>query len=249
MPEKTKPLRKRAATVLKSTANAVLAPFDLTLARVRRGQACTLDWVAESERQGMAVNDFIEKDQRKPALDELQRLVYPRIAPDSTVCELGPGTGVYTRHLNEYLGGGQLHVVDSDPDAIDFLRRHLPKKPGTRLYRNSGTELPLDTDGGIDLVFCASMFTGGNLSYFHRYTQEFARVLRPGGHCVFDYFDIATDAGWGVLTRNMARERPIFAYTYHTADTVDRVLRLHGLEPVERFGTIRGSVFVVARKP
>ncbi len=54
-------------------------------------------------------------------------MVFPHIAADSIVCRLGLGTGVYTRDISKIITGGQFHVVDSDPSAIDFLRRHLPK--------------------------------------------------------------------------------------------------------------------------
>lgn len=244
-----KPLKDRAASTFKRAARAALSPFGLSLGRVPSDRGCTLEWVAESGLQGMAVNDYIEKDQRKPALAELRELVFPRVSPRGSICELGPGTGVYTRHLNDYVEGGELHVVDADPSAVEFLRKHLPAKPGTRLYCNSGTDLPLQADAAIDLVFCASMFTGGNLSYFYRYQQEFARVLKPGGWCVFDYFDVATENGWRGLVRNMARKKPIYAYAYHSTDTVDRVLRHLGLEIASRHPTPRGSVFVCARKP
>jgi ubiquinone/menaquinone biosynthesis C-methylase UbiE len=196
----------------------------------------------------MAVNDFIEKDQGKPARTELEQLVFPRIDKRSVVCELGPGTGVYTRYISEAVTGGEFHVVDSDPNAIAFLRKHLPPNPAVRLHRNSGTELPLDRGAFVDLVFCASMFTGGNLSYFYRYVQEFRRVLKPGGWAVFDYFDVATAAGWTVLQKNMARTKPIFAYAYHATPTVDRMLDELGFDLVDRFPTMRGSVFVSARK-
>lgn len=239
----------RSRAVLKGAARAVLKPFNLAITRVVTDTGCAREWVAESGLSGMAVNDYIEKDQRKPARQELERLVFSRVSPQATLCELGPGTGVYTRYLNDYVDGGRLHVVDADPSAVDFLRRHLPRKAGTELHCNSGTSLPIEADGSVDLVFCASMFTGGNLSYFYRYLQEFERVLKPGGWAVFDYHDVATEAGWQSLLRNMRRRQPIFAYAYHATDTVDRVLQHLGLEVQERWPTARGSVFVNARKP
>lgn len=51
--------------------------------------------MVKSQQKGMAVNDFIEKDHRKPARLELETLDFPRISAHSMVCELGPGTGVY----------------------------------------------------------------------------------------------------------------------------------------------------------
>jgi ubiquinone/menaquinone biosynthesis C-methylase UbiE len=238
----------QATAVLKRVAGAVLSPFGLMIVRRPSNPACTVEWVAEAQRDGMAVNDFIEKDHRKPARSELEQLVFPRIDARSTVCELGPGTGVYTRHISGWITDGSFHVVDSDPNAIHFLKQHLPTNRAVQLHLNEGTALPFATDGFVDLAFSASVFTGGNLSYFFRYAQEFSRVLKPGGYFVFDYFDVSTEAGWNVLAKNMSRKQPIFAYAYHVAATIDRVVELLGFEIVNRHPTIRGSVFVTARK-
>ena len=241
-------LKALALNAIKKTIRSVLSRFNLAIERRNTDPACTTEWIAEAQRDGMAVNDFIEKDHRKPALAELERLVFPRISPASTVCELGPGTGVYTRRINAFITGGVFHVVDSDPNAIAFLRKHLPKNPCTRLHLNSGTALPFESAGFVDLAFGASIFTGGNLSYFFKYMQEFSRVLKVGGSLVFDYFDISTEAGWAVLIKNMARKQPIYAYTYHCTEAIDRVLDLHGFRIVDRCPTVRGSVFVTAEK-
>lgn len=234
--------------MLKQAVRALLAPFGLAIVRRPKDPACTVEWVAEAGRDGMAVNDFIEKDHRKPALQELEQLVFPHVDAGSTLCELGPGTGVYTRQLAARITRGTLHVVDSDANAIGFLRKHLPANRCVRLHLNEGTALPLDGRDVVDLAFSASVFTGGNLTYFFRYVQEFARVLKPGGRLVFDYFDISTDAGWEVLTKNMARRQPIFAYAYHAGAAIDRILALQGFEVLGRQATLRGSVFVTARK-
>ncbi len=244
----TRLLRDRAMNGFKNATKSALAHFNLTLTRIDPDPACTLEWIAEAQEEGMAVNDFIEKDHRKPALTELEKLVFPHISAKSIVCELGPGTGVYTRYMNAYITGGEFHIVDADPNAIKFLDRHLPKNPRMHLYLNSGTALPFESEGWIDLAFCASIFTGGNLSYFFRYMQEFSRALKAGGYLVFDYFDISTEAGWDVLIKNMARKQPIFAYTYHSTETVDKILELLGFRIIDRSPTVRGSVFVTARK-
>lgn len=233
---------------IKKAIQGALSPLHLKLVRFDPEPACSLEWIEEAQRDGMAVNDFIEKDHNKPALAELEALVFPRITPEAVVCELGPGTGVYTRYLNDYIRGGELHVVDFDPNAIAFLRRHLTKNPGTRLYQDSGTALPFEASQFVDLAFGASVFTGGNLSYFFRCVQEFQRVLKPGGHLVFDYFDISSEAGWEVLTKNMARKNPIFAYTYHSAETVQKVLEQLEFRVVDFCPSVRGSVFVTAQK-
>ena len=92
------------------------------------------------------------------------------------------------------------------------------------------------------------MFTGLNLTYFCAYIKEFARVLKPGGYAIFDYFDVATAGGWDNLMENMARPKPIFNYNYHFTETINRIVALSGFEIIDRYPTIRGSTFVIASK-
>lgn len=233
---------------IKRGINAILSPLDLQITRVYPNQACTLQWLEEAKQAGMEINEFIEKDQLKPALKELEHLVFPHISPSSRICELGPGSGCYTRHLNSKITQGEFHIVDSDSFAIEFLKTYLPNNPATQFHLNSGTSLPFAQDAWLDLGFCTSMFTGVNLTYFFRYLQEFARVLKPGGYFIFDHFDISTEAGWNVLIENMAKESPVYAYNYHATETIDKIASLLGFRIVDRYPTIRGSVFITAQK-
>jgi len=74
------------------------------------------------------------------------------------------------------------------------------------------------------------------------------RRNKPGGYFIFDHFDISTDAGWNVLIENMAKESPVYAYNYHSTETIDKVVSLLGFKIVDRYPTIRGSVFITAQK-
>lgn len=48
-----------------------------------------------------------------------------RVVPPATVLEVGPGTGILTRHLLE-LPGVELYVIEIDRESIAFLREHYP---------------------------------------------------------------------------------------------------------------------------
>jgi hypothetical protein len=54
--------------------------------------------------------------------------------------------------------------------------------------------------------------------------------------------------GWTNLMENMSKPKPIFNYNYHATATIDRLVDLSGFEIIERYPTIRGSTFVIARK-
>ncbi len=47
---------------------------------------------------------------------------------------------------------------------------------------------------------------------------------------------------------NMARRQPFPVYTYHRTETIDKLLASLGFYVVGRFPTLRGSLFVTARK-
>jgi ubiquinone/menaquinone biosynthesis C-methylase UbiE len=237
-----------AKHALKASVNGILSPFDLEIRKKPYIYHCSYLWSEDARKAGMEVNDFVERDHKKPALQELQKLVFPYISGSSIVCELGPGTGCYTRRISEKIDEGEFHVVDFDQYTIDFLKQYLKPNPRVRFHVNSGYTLPFESDAWVDLVFCTSMFTGINLTYFCAYIKEFSRVLKPRGYAVFDYFDVAAKEGWNNLMENMARDRPIFNYNYHATETIDKLVALAGLEVLERYPTIRGSTFVVARK-
>jgi len=237
-----------AKNALKASVNGILSPFHMEIRKRSYVYHCSWLWSEDARQAGMEVNDFVEKDHKKPALRELQKTVFPYISNNSIVCELGPGTGCYTRRIAERLTDGELHIVDFDEYTIDFLKQYFKATPRMHYYVNSGSTLPLGSDACMDLVFCTSMFTGQNLTYFCAYIREFARVLKARGYAVFDYFDVAAEEGWNNLMENMARERPIFNYNYHATATIDKLVALAGLEILERVPTIRGSTFVIARK-
>ena len=209
-----------AAKALKSGVNGILSPFDLEIRRKPYVYHCSYLWNEDAKKAGMDVNDSVEKDHKKPALSELERVVFPLISSSSIVCELGPGTGCYTRRIGEKIVDGEFHIVDFDQFTLDFLKGYLRPNPRVKFHLNSGYTLPFTADAWIDLVFCTSMFTGINLTYFCAYIGEFSRVLKPGGYAVFDYFDVAAVEGWTNLMENMSRPKPIFNYNYHATATI-----------------------------
>jgi len=74
---KTTSVSDLMSSIIKRGINAILSPLDLQITRVYPNQACTLQWLEQAKQAGMEINDFIEKDQLKPALLELEKLVFP----------------------------------------------------------------------------------------------------------------------------------------------------------------------------
>jgi SAM-dependent methyltransferase len=134
----------------------------------------------------------------------------------SRVLELGCGHGRLARGLLEYLRhpGGYVGI-DVDNVRIDDAKARLQTRfpnfefihanvynrqtnpdAGERAERYS---FPLG-DGTFDVVFAASLFTHLLPQEARRYFAEAARVVKPGGKCLFSFFILDHYRGVGTAT-------------------------------------------------
>jgi SAM-dependent methyltransferase len=203
-------------------------------------------YLAEARRARMDVNDY--EEQRlgwrlpRPTLDHI---VFPYLAEDSTVCEIGPGTGRWSRHLLERIPRGNLHLVDPSPWMVRFLGEYFAGTNNVRAHLNDGQSLGFAPDASIDLIFSANTLVELKLGVVYLYALEFRRTLKPGGRAIVDYVDPTTDEGW----QHLLSQGPEMAgvYTFHHPDTIDRVFDTAGLR-VERRHQVGKSTFVVASR-
>lgn len=206
-------------------------------------------FAGEAARLGMDVNDYEEQVQGWPRPEPiLEALVFPRLRPDSAVCEIGPGTGRWSRHLLARLPEGELHLVDHSPWIVDFLRGYFGAAGSrVRLHLADGASLPFGPEPGLDLVCCFGGFVSMKLGTIYAYSRSISACLAPGGWCVLDYVDVGRPEAWAWLEANANAEYADI-YTYHDRATVNRVLSLAGLEVAEELPS-GYSTYVVLRKP
>lgn len=123
----------------------------------------------------------------------------------SIVLEIGCGLGRIVYAMRDYLvlGGGRYNGFDICKYKIDFLQNtfepHFPNFTFTHVdvhnttYNPNGKikasqfTFPYESDG-FDVVYAASVFTHMLPENVEHYIHEAARVLRPGGRCVFSFF-------------------------------------------------------------
>lgn len=194
----------------------------------------------------MDPNDWEERELGwLPALPILEELVYPVVRRDFVICEVGTGTGRWSRHLASLFPEGELVLVDRSRWVINFLKGYFAGQAHVRAIRGNGASLPFHRGNWADVVFSQGLFITLTLGHCARYVSEFARVLKPGGLAVFDFIDPETAAGWEFLEREAERASDMFAY--HTRPVMTHVLNDHGLE-VERAEVFGKSTYVVCRK-
>ena len=203
-------------------------------------------YLEAAQRLGMDVNDYEEQilgwRLPRPTLDEI---VFPYIGLESIVCEIGPGTGRWSRHLAERVPYGELHLVDASPWMVRFLRSYFRQLPYVQAHLSDGQSLPFERNGWMDLIFSANTLVELKLGVIHLYAQHFARVLKPGGYVVVDYVDPTTDEGWQHLLTQGADMAPV--YTFHAPEVIDRVFASAGVR-TERRHQVGKSTFVIARR-
>jgi SAM-dependent methyltransferase len=203
-------------------------------------------YLAEAGRRGMDVNDYEEEclgwRLPRPTLDEV---LFPYLGEDARVCEIGPGTGRWSRHILERIPRGELHLVDASPWMVRFLASYFASRPNVQTHRGDGQSLPFERAGWLDAIFSANTLVELKLGVIYLYVRDFARVLKSGGYAVVDYVDPTTPEGWAHLREQGAAMAGV--YTFHAPDVIDRVFESFEFS-IERRYQVGKSTFVVARR-
>ena len=185
----------------------------------------------QAGRLGMDVNDYLEQQLGWNVRPLLERALVPRLHAHSVVCELGPGTGRWSRRILEEIAQGELHLVDYSPWFVEFLTEYFRNEPRVRVHKTQGDSIPI-AGASIDLMVSFGTFIMLQLGTIYRYAREFRRVLKPGCYFVVEYIDINTPEGWE-LFETSCRAGDGGCYTYHTPEVLARVFRAAGLEVIE----------------
>jgi SAM-dependent methyltransferase len=238
----------KVRSVFEFGAGRVLAPLgyelrDRVLAERPEGFP---GYLAAARAAAMDVNDY--EEQRlgwrlpRPTLDEI---AFPYINHDSQVCEIGPGTGRWSRHILSQIPRGELHLVDPSPWMVRFLAGYFGHTPNVHAHLNDGQSLPFERHAWLDLIFSANTFVELKLGVICLYAQDFARALKPGGYAVVDYVDPTTPEGWEHLTTQPTEMASV--YTFHAPEVIDKVFENAGLTIEKRY-QVGKSTFVIAQR-
>ena len=199
-----------------------------------------------ARQAGMDVNDWEETVLRwLPAGPIVDRLVRDHVRPDSTICEVGVGTGRWSRRLVELVPDGRLVLVDRSWWVTAFVRQYFRHRPQVSVERCDGSGLPFTDTAWADLAFSQGLFVTLKLAHCGSFMRDFFRVLKPGGILVFDFIDPETQSGWDFLHTNARGSEDVFSF--HTGATIERLLAHSGFD-VEQVEVIGKSSYIVARK-
>ena len=104
----------------------------------------------------------------------------PRLAPGTTLVDIGCGPGTLTLDLAERVAPGPVLGLDREPDVLDGARERAAERSITNVEFRVGDVYALDLpDAGADVVHAHQVLQ--HLSDPVAALREMARVCRPGG--------------------------------------------------------------------
>lgn len=183
--------------VAAAAVNAVLRPLSLKIQYQQQWDRDFRRWVRQQGRD-VDPNDAGDAEWGSDLLAEGLRDHYlPLLSPDAVIVEIGPGSGRLSRHL---IGRCQeLIVVDISKYVCKWMRNYLAGKGRFQVHRINGPWLPMLGDAAVDAVVAHDVFEHLDLDEIYWYLSEFARVLRPGGVCSFNFDSPVTPDGIAIM--------------------------------------------------
>jgi SAM-dependent methyltransferase len=109
----------------------------------------------------------------------------PYVTAESTVLEIGPGGGRWTRYL---LGARRIYLIDYHQELLDELARSF-RDPRLTMIRNHGSDFPGVPEGAVDFLFSFGCFVHLDLDIIEGYLDNVRGVLKPDGIAVLHYAD------------------------------------------------------------
>ena len=176
--------------------------------------------VALSFSRAAPLYDSVAQLQRDVGSALLQQLDAVGVAP-ARVLDLGSGTGYFCPELKQRFPGAEYLGLDLAEGMVNHSRAHHPQ--GDAWLVGDAEALPLATDS-VDLVFSSLA-----VQWCHRSEllfAELARVLRPGGHCLFSTLGPQTlkelRAAWAAVDQHQ------HVNNFLPAQTLQQSARNHG---------------------
>ena len=190
-------------------------------------------------RAGQRVGDYIEAQHDCPGssqatIDWMSHLgVFAR--PIERVCEIGPGSGRYLEKTLALCPAAHYQIYETAEPWAEWLVRtyDVVRRPVLE-----ATLAATDSDS-IDLVQAHKVFVVTPSLYTCSYLREMARVVRHGGHVVFD---VVTEQCFDSGTLDRWLSRPLRHHIYPAMMPRQFVIDLLGERGLELRGTFIGSM-------
>jgi SAM-dependent methyltransferase len=109
----------------------------------------------------------------------------PYLSPNTTVVEIGPGGGRWTRYM---LSVRRLYAVDYHQELLDDLKSSF-NRANITFVKNHGDDFPGIPEQSIDFLFSFGTFVHLDLDIIDRYLCNMKPLLKPTANVVIQYSD------------------------------------------------------------
>lgn len=175
---------------------------------------------------------LLESERRVAGLQVDKVVDALKVKPDDIVCDLGAGSGLFTRPLARKANGkGVVYAVDIDPELL----KHVESVAREQNLTNIKTILASETDPKlpepVDLI--AIIDTLHHIGNQAEYLKGLKKRLKPGGRVAV--IDFSHD--WPAGHEKMA----------YTVSDLDGWMTAAGFKRVEQYDFLENNFFVVYR--
>jgi len=115
----------------------------------------------------------------------VQAFIQPNVDRSSTVLEIGPGHGRWSKEIAPLCG--HLILVDLSPSCIEHCRVLFRERPDTTFVVNQGKELTGIPDASVDFLWSYDVFVHIGREEIGAYFREIHRVLRPNSRAIIHH--------------------------------------------------------------
>ena len=211
-------------------ANVPLRPLHLRLQYQPQWDHHFKRWA----RQGQEIedpNDIGDVDWATDLLTEgLERHYLRLLSPGAVIVELGPGSGRLSRHLIGHCK--ELIVVDNSPYVCKWIRKYLAGKGSFQVHQLDEHRLSTLADATVDAVIAHGVFEHLDIDETYWFLIEFARLLRSGGVCSFNFDTVATPDGIAAL-REYGGPGQRSVFRLHHPESIRCIAQAAGFQSIE----------------
>ncbi len=203
-------------------------------------------WIRTGAKEGVDPNDIGDREWGDPRA-HLRQFYFPHMRRESTVLELGPGSGRITRHL---IGECRhMQLVDYSAAACEWLNSYLAGKGQFETHAIKEPAWPGIASESVHFACAFGVFEHIDLDDMRWYVEEMYRVLKPGGAAVFNFDNFMSSEGieWHKRWRGNPGHRNIFRF-YHP-DMVRLLAEVSGFQVIEVRTSETRHAEIELRKP
>src|SRR5262245_56719434 len=175
---------------------------------------------------------LLESESRIGGLQVTKVFETLKVKPGDRVCDLGAGSGLFTRPLAQKAGAkGLVYAVDIDPELLKHVERTAQEQKLTNIKPILASETDPKLPEPVDLITIID--TLHHIGHQAEYLKNLKRYLKPGGRIAIIDFS----KNWPAGHEKMA----------YTVNDLDGWMNAAGFKRLEQYDFLDNNFFVVYR--